>query len=139
LHASARVAYQRYLSKFSRDAWKGLEAQGANRQRPLWASTGTKNAAYSDVRYVAELIGPEVVNTMPEQTLRAFADHGEVARTLDVDLDAAEQTLASASDAGIDLAAVTAELDREGVRSFCDSYRELLNCIEGKLGVVGAS
>ena len=76
---------------------------------------------------------------MPEQTLRAFADHGEVARTLDLDAAAAEETLAAAADAGIDLAAVTAELEREGVRSFCDSYHELLDCIEGKLGVLAAA
>ncbi len=134
--ASARVAYQCYLSKFAGEQWERLVAQGAHRQRPLWASTGTKNPDYSDTRYAADLIGPGIVNTMPEQTLRAFADHGEVARTLDADPDAAERTLAQARDAGVDLAAVTAELEREGVRSFCDSYRQLLDCIEGKLGVV---
>ena len=75
---------------------------------------------------------------MPEQTLRAFGDHGEVARTLDVDAAAAEETLAAAAVAGIDLTAVTAELEREGVRSFCDSYHQLLDCIEGKLGVLAA-
>ena len=114
-------------------SWERLRALGARPQRPLWASTGTKNPAYSDVLYVAELIGPDVINTMPEQTLRAFADHGEVARTLDADPDAAERTLAAAAAAGIDLAAVTAELEREGVRSFCDSYHQLLDCIERKL------
>jgi|SRR5579884_279577 len=134
--ACARVAYQRYLSKFAGEAWDRLEALGARRQRPLWASTGTKNPEYSDTRYVAELIGPDVVNTMPEQTLRAFADHGEVARTLDTDAEAAERTLADAVSAGVDLRAVASELEREGVRSFCDSYHELLACIEGKLGVV---
>jgi transaldolase len=136
--ASARVAYRRYLTKFAGPEWKRLERAGAKRQRPLWASTGTKNPDYSDVLYISELIGPEVVNTMPEQTLRAFADHGEVRRTLDADPDGAERTLAEARAAGIDLAAVTAELEREGVRSFCDSYRQLLECIESKLGVVGA-
>jgi transaldolase len=134
--ASARTAYQRYLGKFAGDAWERLRELGANPQRPLWASTGTKNAEYSDVRYVAELIGPDVVNTMPDQTLRAFADHGEVARTLDADPKAAEQTLADAEAAGIDLPRITAELEREGVRSFCDSYHDLLACLEGKLGVV---
>jgi transaldolase len=134
--ASARVAYQRYLAKFSGAEWDRLEGLGAKRQRPLWASTGTKNPDYSDVLYVAELIGPDVVNTMPEATLRAFGDHGTVARTLDADPDAAERTLADAAAAGVDLAAVTAELEREGVKSFCDSYDELLACIEGKLPVV---
>jgi transaldolase len=134
--ASARVAYQRYLAKFSGPEWERLERRGAKRQRPLWASTGTKNPEYSDVLYVAELIGPDVVNTMPEATLRAFADHGAVARTLDAGPDAAERTLADAAEAGIDMTRVTAELEREGVRSFCDSYDELLACIGSKLAVV---
>ena len=92
-----------------------------------------------DTRYVAELIGPDVVNTMPDHTLRAFADHGEVERTLETDPEAAEQTLADAAKAGIDLASVTAELEREGVQSFCDSYRQLLDCIESKLAVVATA
>jgi transaldolase len=137
--ASARVAYQRYLGKFADDAWERLEALGANRQCPLWASTGTKNPDYPNVLYVSELIGPGVVNTMPEHTLRAFADHGQVARMLDADPDAAERTLADAATAGIDLAAVAAELEREGVQPFCDSNQQLLDCIEGKLGVVTAA
>lgn len=134
--ASARVAYQRYRAKFAGAEWEHLERSGAKRQRPLWASTGTKNPDYSDVRYVAELIGPDAVNTMPEQTLAAFADHGNVARTLDADPAAAEQALVDASAAGIDLDSVTSELEREGVRSFCDSYYQLLDCIESKLEVV---
>jgi transaldolase len=137
--ASARVAYQRYLNKFSGEHWERLEALGASRQRPLWASTGTKNPRYPDTQYVAELIGPDVVNTMPEQTLRAFADHGQVTRLLDADPAATEQTLQQAAQAGIDLAAVTAELEREGVESFCDSYRQLLACIESKLTVIAGS
>ena len=134
--ASARVAYQRYLEKFAGDRWERLEALGAKRQRPLWASTGTKNPGYSDVLYISELIGPDVINTMPEATLRAFADHGTVARTLDADPEAAERTLADASAAGVDLAAITAELEREGVDAFCDSYNQLLTCITSKLDVV---
>jgi transaldolase len=137
--ASARVAYQRYLAKFCGPEWKRLARAGAKRQRPLWASTGTKNPLYSDVLYVSELIGPDVINTMPEQTLRAFADHGEVAKTVDANPDRARRTLADAHAAGIDLAAVTAELEREGVRSFCDSYRQLLDCIEKKRGVAIAA
>ncbi len=131
--ASARVAYQRYLAKFGGERWERLERLGATRQRPLWASTGTKNPAYSDVLYVAELIGPDVINTMPENTMQAFADHGAVARTLDADVKGAVQTLRDAAAAGIVLDVVTAELEREGVRSFCDSYGELLECIESKL------
>jgi transaldolase len=137
--ASARIAYQRYRARFAGPDWERLRDLGAHSQRPLWASTGTKNPDYSDILYVAELIGPDVISTMPEQTLRAFADHGEVTRTLDLDAAAAEETLADAADAGIDLPAVTAELEREGVRSFCDSYHELLDCIEGKLGVLAAA
>ncbi len=136
--ASARVAYQRYLAKFAGPGWERLERLGASVQRPLWASTGTKNPDYSDVLYVSELIGSGVVNTMPDHTLRAFADHGEVAPTLEADPQAAERTLSDATAAGIDLDGVTAELEREGVRSFCESYRQLLDCIEGKLAVVGA-
>jgi transaldolase len=123
------------LTQFSGAEWERLERTGATRQRPLWASTGTKNTDYSDVLYVEELIGPDVVSTMPDQTLRAFADHGRVARTLDADPLAAQRTLADAARAGVDLGTVTAELEREGVRSFCDSYRQLLDCIESKAGV----
>ena len=130
--ASARVAYQHYRAAFSGPGWERLRELGARPQRPLWASTGTKNPAYSDVRYVAELIGPDVINTMPEHTLQAFGDHGTVARTLDADPAGAERTLAAAA-AEIDLAALTAQLEREGVSSFCDSYHQLMSCIERKL------
>jgi transaldolase len=106
---------------------------------PLRASTGTKNSDYHDVLYVSELIGPDVVNTMPGHALRPFAHHGQVASTLDADPGAAARTLADATAAGIDLAAVAAELEREGVQSFCDSYHQLLDCIQGKLGVVTAA
>jgi transaldolase len=129
--ANARRAYERFRERFGEDErWRALRDAGARLQRPLWASTGTKNPDYSDVLYVEELIGPDVVNTMPEATLRAFADHGRVAATLG---EPEEATLRRARDAGIDLAAVTAELELEGVRSFCNSYRELLDCIETKL------
>ena len=137
--ASARIAYRRYLAKFAGPEWERLKALGARTQRPLWASTGTKNPAYSDVLYVAELIGRDVINTMPEQTLRAFADHGKVAPTLDTDLAAPEQVLAGLARAGTNLAGVTTELEREGVQSFCDSYRQLLGCIESKLGAVASA
>jgi len=137
--ASARVAYQRYLAKFAGPAWERLRDRGARPQRPLWASTGTKNPAYSDVRYVAELIGPDVINTMPEHTLRAFADHGAVGRTLDADPDSAERMLAAAAAAGLDLRVITGELEREGVRSFCDSYHQLLGCIKRKLATGDAA
>jgi transaldolase len=134
--ASARVAYQRYVAKFSGPEWERLRGLGARPQRPLWASTGTKNPDYSDVLYVEELVGPDVVNTMPQPTLQAFADHGRVARTLDRDPAAAEQILVDAAAAEVDLAGVSAELEREGVRSFCDSYHQLLGCIERKIGAL---
>jgi transaldolase len=131
--ASARVAYQRFIAAFAGPEWERLRGLGARPQKPLWASTGTKNPAYSDVRYVSELIGPDVINTMPDHTLRAFADHGEVARTLDADPVTAQDTLSAAAAAGIDLASITDQLEREGVRSFCDSYHKLMDCIESKI------
>jgi transaldolase len=134
--ASARAAYERYRAKFSGPTWVPLLQQGATPQRPLWASTGTKDPRYPDVHYVSELIGPDVVNTMPQQTLRAFADHGEVLPTLDADPQAVQATLADAARAGVDLDGATAALERDGVQSFCASYHELLDCIEGKLGAL---
>lgn len=134
--ASARAAYGSYQELFSGPRWERLEALGARVQRPLWASTGTKNPAYSDVMYVSELVGTDVINTMPEQTLRAFADHGRIGRGLDDGRADAERVLADAAGAGIDLAAVTAGLERAGVASFCDSYKELLASIETRLAAV---
>jgi transaldolase len=136
--ANARLAYARYLDRFSGDPgiaddrWLALRDAGARPQRPLWASTGTKNRTYSDVLYVERLITPDAVNTMPQATLRAFADHGDVQNVLSI-AGAANATLRRAQDEGIDLAAVTSELEREGVRSFCDSYHQLLDCIDTKL------
>jgi transaldolase len=128
--ANARVAYARYCERFAEGRWDALADAGARRQRPLWASTGTKDPDYSDVLYVEELIAPDVINTMPDATLRAFADHGDATRTFDPRDDAAADTLRRAQDAGVDLAAITAQLEREGVRSFCDSYHELLARID---------
>jgi transaldolase len=143
--ANARLAYARYLDRFSDELcladerWRALRDAGARPQRPLWASTGTKDPTYSDVLYVEQLIRADAINTMPEATLRAFADHGEVVDALPI-AGAASATLRQARDAGIDLDAVTSQLEREGVRSFCDSYRELIACIETKLasGRMGA-
>jgi transaldolase len=130
--ANAHVAYGRYRERFADERWQALAAAGARPQRPLWASTGTKDPAYSDVLYVEELIAPDVVNTMPEATLRAFADHGHATRVLSASTAAAEETLRQAQDAGIDLAAITAQLEREGVQSFCASYHELIDRIKTK-------
>jgi transaldolase len=134
--ANAHRAYGHYLERFSAERWRALEAAGARPQRPLWASTGTKDPAFSDVLYVERLIAPGVINTMPEKTLHAFADHGDVERALDTDLSETERALAAAREAGLDLRRITTELEREGVQAFCDSYRELLDCIRSKLGAV---
>jgi transaldolase len=134
--ANAHRAYARYLERFAGERWQAVEAAGARPQRPLWASTGTKDPAYSDVLYVEGLITPGVVNTMPEKTLRAFADHGEVSRARGSDRSAAERVLEQAQEAGVELPQITSELEREGVESFCGSYRELLDCIESKLAAL---
>jgi transaldolase len=135
--ANARIAYQRYLQWFAGERWEALRRVGARSQFPLWASTGTKDPAYSDVLYVEQLVGPDVVNTMPEATLRAFADHGRVARTLDADPGEARRTLDGARAAGVDLERITSELTREGVQAFCASYRQLLDRIQSKLPRLG--
>jgi transaldolase len=131
--ANAHRAYARYRVRFADERWLVLRAAGARPQRPLWASTATKDPAYSDVAYVEELIAPDVINTMPEATLHAFADHGEVNCAGTLDAAAAGETLRRAEQASIDLAAVTAQLEREGVRSFCDSYHDLLRCVGTKV------
>jgi transaldolase len=137
--ANARQAYARFCERFADARWRALADAGARLQRPLWASTGTKDPSYSDVLYVEQLIGPDVINTMPEATLRAFADHGEVRRTLGIDDREPDTALRRAADAGIDLDTITSELEREGVESFCRSYHDLLERIESKLSEVGAA
>ena len=136
--ANAHHAYGRYLARFAGARWEALERAGASPQRPLWASTGTKDPSYSDVLYVERLIAPGVINTMPLATLRAFADHGNVELTLGPDLSAARGVLSAAAAEGVDLDAITSELERDGVQAFCDSYAELLRCIEGKRGALTA-
>jgi transaldolase len=106
--ANAHLAYGRYRHRFADERWQPLSAAGARPQRPLWASTGTKEPAYSDVLYVEELIAPDVVNTMPEATLRAFADHGDTTPSLSQSTTQAQQTLRAAQHTGIDLPAITA-------------------------------
>jgi transaldolase len=130
--ANAQRAYARYRQRFSDRRWGALQRAGAHPQRPLWASTGTKDPAYSDVLYVEGLIARGAINTMPQATLRAFADHGTIGPELTADAGAAEQTLRQASGAGVDLEAITRELETAGVRAFCDSYEELL----ARIGVV---
>jgi transaldolase len=128
--ASARLAYDRYKTIFNSDRFAKLQAKGAHPQRPLWASTSTKNPDYRDVIYVEELIGPNTVNTMPPHTLEAFLDHGVVAETLEKDVRGAKQTFADLEDLGISMDAVTDELLHEGVKAFADSFTVLLEAIE---------
>jgi transaldolase len=137
--ANAHRAYGRYRERFVDERWRSLSKAGARPQRPLWASTGTKDPTYSDVLYVEGLIAPEAINTMPEATLRAFADHGDPTPVLGEDTSEAEELLRRAANTGVDLDDVTAKLEREGVRSFCDSYHQLLNCIETKLEQIVAA
>jgi transaldolase len=137
--ANAKLAYQNYKRVFSGDRWDGLAAKGAHPQRCLWASTSTKNPAYRDVMYVEELIGPSTVNTMPEETIRAFQDHGRVEDTLERDVDRAKQVLDDLRDAGIDYDDVTDTLEREGVQKFIDSFVDLKQGIANKRAVLAAA
>jgi transaldolase len=132
--ANAKLAYGRYKELFSGERWAALHANGARTQRCLWASTSTKNPDYRDVLYVEELIGPETVNTMPEETIQAFQDHGEVAPTLERDLDEAQRVFDRIAEAGVDYDDVVATLEREGVDKFADSFRELLEGVTAKRG-----
>jgi transaldolase len=124
--ANARLAYRLFQSRFSGARWDALAARGARVQRPLWASTSTKNPAYRDVIYVESLIGPHTVNTLPPATMDAFRDHGIVARTVDTGYDEAERHLAALNEAGIDLTAVTDVLLAEGIAAFQRSFDSLL-------------
>lgn len=124
--ANARLAYRAFRRRFGGDRWARLAARGAMVQRPLWASTSTKNPAYRDVMYVEQLIGPDTVNTLPPATLGAFRDHGVVARTVDAGVEAAERDLAALAAAGINLERVTATLLAEGVAAFQRSFDSLL-------------
>jgi transaldolase len=131
--ANAKLAYERFQQVFSGERWARLEAAGARVQRPLWASTSTKNPSYRDVIYVEQLIGPDTVNTMPLATLEAFADHGVARRTVDEGMDEARRSLQALADAGIDLDQVTTDLLVEAVDKFVTPFRKLLACIDEKL------
>jgi transaldolase len=132
--ANARLAYQSWQEVFAGERWEALEAKGASKQWCLWASTSTKNPAYRDVLYVEELIGPETVNTMPEETITAFQDHGEVAVTLEDGLAEARQLFDDLAAAGVDVDDVTRVLEEEGVQKFSDSFADLLDGIRAKRG-----
>jgi transaldolase len=130
---NARQAFRLHHKRFTDARWRRLAAQGARDQRPLWASTGTKNPAYSDLLYVEQLIAPGVVNTMPLATLEAFDDHGDT-RFPPIDLEDPADDLASVDlrAAGVDLDRITAALEREGVEAFSSSYEQLVSCIREK-------
>jgi transaldolase / glucose-6-phosphate isomerase len=130
--ANAKLAYRRWQQRFSGPRWERLQKLGARPQQLLWASTGTKNPAYSDVLYVEELIGPETVNTMPAKTMDAFRDHGTVRNSVTADVEDAAQTLAALERAGISLDDVTAQLVTDGVKLFCDSFDTLNGALAAK-------
>ncbi|MGH9135552.1 MAG: transaldolase [Acidimicrobiales bacterium] len=130
--ANARLAYQLFLERFSGPRWETLAAAGARVQRPLWASTSTKNPDYPDTLYVDTMIGPDTVNTMPEATLEAFDDHGPLARTLDADPAGDRAFVERLAALGIDLEEVAAQLEEEGVASFAKSFDELIGTLAAK-------
>ncbi len=132
--ANAKLAYQRYKEIFAGERWEALASKGATRQRCLWASTSTKNPDYRDVMYVEQLIGPETVDTMPEETIEAFQDHGKVAPTLEQGLDEAKHVFEQTAEAGVDYDDVVRVLEEEGVKKFADSFKELLDGVESKRG-----
>jgi transaldolase len=131
--ANAKLAYEHFQEAFSGPRWEFLSGKGANPQRCLWASTSTKNPAYRDVLYVEELIGPQTVNTMPEETIRAFQDHGKVrGDTVLEDVDAARKLLKKLAKVGVDYDDVTETLELEGVQKFAQSFDELLDGVRAK-------
>ena len=135
-YVQGRLAYQMFLEKFSGPRWEALAAHGARVQRPLWASTSTKNAAYPDTLYVDSLIGPHTVNTIPDATLEAFDDHGTVARTVDVDPAADSAAWAAVGDV-VDLDEVAELLEVQGVDSFMKSFDDLIAVLTAKAAELG--
>ena len=135
--ANAKLAYKLFQEQIASPRWKALAAKGGNVQRPLWASTSTKNPAYRDVMYVEELIGPHTVNTMPPATIDAFRDHGVVKRTVDANVPQAEMTIASLDKAGISMKDVTDKLLADGLASFQKSFDTLLGGLTKKTKALG--
>jgi len=136
--ANAKLTYQRYQEIFAGLRWQALADRGAQTQRLLWASTGTKNPAYRDVIYVEELIGPDTVNTMPPATIDAFRDHGQPRASLDEDVDAARDTMATLAEVGISMKDVTDTLLADGLRLFTDAFEQLLRSVERQSHESGA-
>jgi transaldolase len=132
--ANARLAYEAFEDVFSSDRFVQLKEQGAREQRPLWASTGVKNPEYSDTMYVTELVVPNIVNTMPEKTMQAFADHGEVrGDQVTTKYDDARKVMSDLAEAGVDYDDVIETLEREGVEKFVKSWDELVETVRGQL------
>jgi transaldolase len=129
---NCRLAYAEYRRLLATPRWQALAARGARPQRVLWASTSTKNPAYPDTLYVDELIGPDTVNTLPPETLKAFLDHGRVAATIAADVEGSRWRIERLAALGIDLARVTAKLQEDGVAAFAKPFRALLDGIEAK-------
>ena len=129
---NARLAYARFREIFGGERWDRLARAGARVQRPLWASTGTKNPAYSDTMYVDNLIGPDTVNTLPPATLQAFMDHGQARLTVHRDLEDARSRIAGLAELGIRLETITKKLLDEGVAAFAKPFEKLMSSIEGK-------
>jgi transaldolase len=136
--AQAKLAYQLFQERFSGARWEALAAKGAHVQRPLWASTSTKNPHYADLVYVDSLIGADTVNTMPDATLDDFLDHGTVERTVDKDVDKARKVLDDLGNAGVDMADVGQRLEDEGVAAFAKSFDELLQRLTDKANVLSS-
>lgn len=130
--ANSAIIYKEYLELFSSDEFNALKANGANLQRVLWGSTSTKNPSYSDIKYVAELIAKSTVNTMPQDTLNAFLDHGAVIEALPGDIEAHEKVIDMLSEIGIDILEVCITLQKDGVQAFVKSFSSLLRSIEAK-------
>ena len=130
--AQAKLAYRLFQERFSGDRWNQLAALGAHVQRPLWASTSTKNPAYPDTLYVDNLIGPDTVNTLPEATIAAFEDHGRLARTIDTDMDDAREVMRRLAAVGIDMDDVGLTLEDQGVASFHQSFQDVLGALDTK-------
>lgn len=137
--AQARLAYRAYLELFAGPRWEALAKAGARAQRPLWASTSTKNPAYPDLVYVDTLVAPNTVNTMPEETLDHYLDHGRLQLMSEADLDEAAASFESLAECGIDMADVSAVLEREGVAAFAASFDDLLGKLQEKADAIGSS
>lgn len=135
-NAQAALAFKLYAEKFSGPRWEKLAAQGAKKQKLLWASTGVKNPAYPDTHYIEPLIGPDTVNTMPLNALEAFLDHGKVSRTVDTDLEGAEKIYDKVEELGIHWGDVGSLLEVEGVASFAKSFDELIESLVQKAAVL---